>query len=892
MHIVTGGDMTREVEIGAPRSGIYFMDDPVEITSEVNDTFDHLLRHSATVRLLSAEFRDEFFGRGFRDAKVNICRNGACLFAGYIEPQAYSQPFAEVLDEIELNCIDALSALQYLNYKNVGTAGVLYDVEKSEAAVRSFGDIVLGILDGVTEGLAIGGGASVRYLYDGSKLARKGDTRPVFERLTISESLFFGDGEDDLWKQEEVLEEILRYLNLHIMQTGTDFYVFDWQTVKNDGGIPWMDLKSGTRAETTVQKLVTIKTEIAADCDTSTSIGEVYNRILATCDVDKIDNVIESPLEESYLETPYPESRVFMTEYRAVGEGTTAYSIFYRILHDKLDQIPKNRYSHAHILDWYALPLTSKNWVFPRRGGTEEDIVPYHHDSGHYAGDILDDMHVNRRAALFSFGSVDKQYGQVQDNSLPRLNMSNYLVVCTSGNENDSAASYEPGEGTLRTMAPVAKYTGTSEGVFSAADDGVVNYIIFTGRIKLMPIMKNTDNPKILCDTTWYGDDGWRDGGHSVSGGGRRWWHQTVYDRDNGDGSYRTVKYWDKDGAWIENRGSKDGQSGFTPDTDNCQKSYEFKYSAKGDSTDMISKVGVLSCMLIIGDKCVVETGTDGKPSDFTWQKYKTREQCGSDDEYYAQSFSIGFDPKIGDKLIGTDFDIQNNIDHTLHLDEEGMAIPIRRSDHVSGKVQFMILGPYNIAWDEVTRRHGTWFRKTTWGAKSIPLLAHVSGIFIKDFEVKVVSDNGKTETVGDEDNDILYMSDTNESFSNEKDDIGFRINSALTSEECRTLGIRNYVARSTPQSTLTEEPVLTIYDVPKGAEAKPEKLYVDSYYREYHLPRVIMEQKLTEDDSGYIGYFNHYLHPAMPGKIFFVQGISRNLMEGRADMVLKETDK
>ena len=32
---------------------------------------------------------------------------------------------------------------------------------------------------------------------------------------------------------------------------------------------------------------------------------------------------------------------------------------------------------------------------------------------------------------------------------------------------------------------------------------------------------------------------------------------------------------------------------------------YEFKYSAIGDGSDHISKVGVLACMLIIGDKCV-----------------------------------------------------------------------------------------------------------------------------------------------------------------------------------------------------------------------------------------------------------------------------------------------
>ena len=50
VHIVTGGSTTVEVEIGDGNSGVWFTDDPVEIASEVNDCFDHLLRYSASIR--------------------------------------------------------------------------------------------------------------------------------------------------------------------------------------------------------------------------------------------------------------------------------------------------------------------------------------------------------------------------------------------------------------------------------------------------------------------------------------------------------------------------------------------------------------------------------------------------------------------------------------------------------------------------------------------------------------------------------------------------------------------------------------------------------------------------------------------------------------------------
>ena len=42
VHIVTNNDRTKEVEIGRDDAGLYFTDDPVNIESQVNDTFDHL----------------------------------------------------------------------------------------------------------------------------------------------------------------------------------------------------------------------------------------------------------------------------------------------------------------------------------------------------------------------------------------------------------------------------------------------------------------------------------------------------------------------------------------------------------------------------------------------------------------------------------------------------------------------------------------------------------------------------------------------------------------------------------------------------------------------------------------------------------------------------------
>lgn len=880
VHIVTGNDRTQTIEIGTEKADVYFSDDPAEIENEVNDTFDVLLRNSAKIRLLCGNLITDLFSTSCRDAIVNIYKNDTCIFAGFIEPQTLSQPYNNRWDELELNCIDALSALQYSKYKNVGALGVIYAFVKAEAAQRSFYDIATEILQGVTEGLDILGNQNIKFWYDGSKAvdAQTANRYQVFRQLSISDLLFMGDDESDVWQQDEVLEELLKYLNLHIVQDGFNFYIFSWESVKaTPDKIIWHDIVANS-TKTTAQQAVTIALANVADCDTTISIGDVYNQLLLTAKVEDIESVIESPLDDDLLVSPYVNKQKYLTEYSSDGEGKTAYNAFYAMTHDQ-----KTTYGAGAITDWYVQVMRNKQWTFPMKGNTDIDIVDYFGSEGTKQHALPDWLGQAPGAAIMALGSVKMNTANDDNSPTSKVNMTNYLVVSVNGNgvDNDENKTY-PSVADIQKNIPYAVYTGNKAGgVFSPSDDKTTNYIVLSGKIILNPIMRQTNTYTNLHNKEWHSGlpMGLKENEIYV-------WHRTVPSRNNGDGRYYTRQYWqaetpDKEVSWHEG-----ADSGFYPYTGEGPEEYEFKYSAVGDSTDTISKVAVLACMLVIGDKCVVETGTEGQTTDFVWQKYKERSECQSDDEYYQQCFTIGFDPKIGDKLVGTEFSIQNNIDYKMGIDAEGIAIPITKGDKISGQVRFMILGPVNATWDAITRRHPTFFRHTKWGSSSVPLLAHVSSILIKAFEVKVYSDNGLISN-GNDDNDIIYMSDTKETFVNKKDDLEFKINSALTATECAQLGVSNTVKLSTPLNISTGDGVLEVYDRNGNVKAKPEQIYVDSYYTEYHKPRIVMAQKLRDIDN-VVSLFNHYRHEAL-NKEFFVQGIGRNLIEGRADLTLKE---
>lgn len=886
VHIVTGNDRTQTIEIGTEKADVYFSDDPAEIENEVNDTFDVLLRNSAKIRLLCGNLITDLFSTSCRDAVVNIYKNDTCIFAGFIEPQTLSQPYNDRWDELELNCIDALSALQYSKYKNVGALGVIYAFVKAEAAQRSFYDIATEILQGVTEGLDILGNQNIKFWYDGSKAvdAQTANRYQVLRQLSISDLLFMGDDESDVWQQDEVLEELLKYLNLHIVQDGFNFYIFSWESVKaTPDKIIWHDIVANS-TKTTAQQAVTIALANVADCDTTISIGDVYNQLLLTAKVEDIESVIESPLDDDLLVSPYINKQKYLTEYSSDGEGKTAYYAMKAMVNGE-----STNYGGGAITHWYVQVMRNKLWTFPMKGNTGVDLVDYFGSEGTNQHALPDWLGQAPGAAIMALGSVKINTANDDNSPTSKVNMTNYLVVSVNGNgvDNDENKTY-PSVADIQKNIPYAVYTGNKAGgVFSPSDDKTTNYIVLSGKVILNPIMAVTGNfsamRKKMGDRPPYQGSG---GGGGTTPPPMYFWHQTVPSRNNGDGRYYTRQYWqaetpDKEVSWHEG-----ADSGLYPYTGEGPEEYEFKYSAVGDSTDTISKVAVLACMLVIGDKCVVETGTEGQTTDFVWQKYKERSECQSDDEYYQQCFTIGFDPKIGDKLVGTEFSIQNNIDYKMGIDAEGIAIPITKGDKISGQVRFMILGPVNATWDVITRRHPTFFRHTKWSSSSVPLLAHVSSILIKSFEVKVYSDNGLISN-GNDDNDIIYMSDTKETFVNKKDDLEFKINSALTATECAQLGVSNTVKLSTPLNISTGDGVLEVYDRNGNVKAKPEQIYVDSYYTEYHKPRIVMEQKLRDIDN-VVSLFNHYRHEAL-NKEFFVQGIGRNLIEGRADLTLKE---
>ena len=866
------------------QNGLFFSGDPIHIECDIKDMFDHIIRKSATINLVSNSYVGTlFFANNSRSTTVEILKGNETLFKGFADPNTYNQPWTNPLDEFSINCIDCLSTLQYYNYKETTINN--YTDHKQTANNVTFKSI---IDDMFTDILGTG-----KIYYDKSKGITSSTTQNVFSQLGISENVMYGETFDDIWTEESTLEEILRYLNLHIIQEGKDYYIFDWNTLK-DGRTSWVNLANNNTSTKTVTRVNLLST-MHGDNNTTITVDDVYNQIQVKDELDGQETIIESPLESDSLSSLYTGKQLYMTEYISEGSGDDAANAMTAMVNGNA-----TTYEGASEIDWYIQAMTNPNWKFYYNGQhVFDELAEY--DSSHRAINQWKLAKYLKQhqciPAIFKFGSVEHK-ASANDNSLvSKIDMSPYLYISVNGNETDTENGHSPSDSTLNTRQPMIEYVANnSGGVFSPTDDETTNYLVFSGRMLLQPIVYESSS--LNASTTNNYQDIKTNGLDKDEGATATVPHyqetpillanNLVSSDHNAEGRYYTRKFYTQ--VYPSDTPSTyqtDTSGGLQPWTkDKSAHGYEFNYSAKGDSTDRFSKLPVLECELIIGNKRLIETNIDQYGnSTFQWVTIGQEPTTTYDGTTYPiTTFSLGVNPKIGDYIIGDEFDIQNTISYTMNVDAEGTAIPIKKSDALSGAVIFRILGPVNTLWNDITRRHPSFWRHTSWSSGSHFILSHVENIIIRDFQCKIYSDNGGYEV--NQEKDLIYVSDETNDYISKKEDITFKFITQLSGSEAYAKGLSSGVNLNAVINMTNNLPLTSIYNATTQETAKAEEHYINQYYLEYSTPKILMSTQLHKKAN--INLFNTYRSTTL-GKNFFIQSMGMDVKENKTDLTLRE---
>lgn len=869
---------------------VMFSDDPLTIEENLDTTFDTLIMKSGKLELVtSINLCDYLFASSHDTVTITINKNNKCIFKGYVEPNVYSQDYAERLVTMTVNFTDFLSTLQYKKLSdgtNNSWASCVADTN-----TRTFKEYFskFGFFDFGT------------VWYDGSKKAYDPTStttytnKELLSQIGVSDNLFLDDDEDSEMTGEDIIKEILQYLDLHIVQEGTNFYLFDWSTMKKSSTTTFYNINDTSKTTSINTSNVQVTKDFYSDDSTQISIDDVYNQIKVKCDIDDIETIVESPLDKDSLSSFYSKKMRYCTEYFAAGAGNRA--------HDSINDLLRKGYSgydSCEICDWYMRPMLNSNWKFNiSTSQLIQDIYPKSGDNYYrqwYVGKYLSNNNII--PSIFSMGHIDMKKGIGSDDTPGKVDMSNYLYISLNGNEDDSESGHSPTDAQIQAHSPLIEYTGQNQAIsLSPTDDTTINYIVFSGTLYYQPIQyESSSGPKsnieiiqgkgYLKKTGTY-EDCLKNGVVRTEHGS----HSNVMKGTDNQGYY-TRKFWTPDYPTDDSKAPymTSGINIGVPRNKYVTRNYKYNYSTTTDgnnSIDRYKKLPMIECEMTVGNKRLIETNIDQYGnSTFQWVKIGSEptDKFGNK----ITTFSLGCNPKIEDYIIGTEFDMQNTVTTNMNLDTEGTAIPIRKSDALSGKISFKILGPVNLTWDDITRRHPSFWRHTKWTSNTRFILAHCENLIIKDFACKIHTDNAGNEV--DQTKDLIYVSDMTHNYIKSKDDITMKINTLLTSDEAYQLGVKNSVNLSSAINMATDLP---LYGIDKtGVEAtgdnhKPEKFYVDAYYNEYSKPKLLLETQFRNLNT--FNRFSTFKFNYFTGKTFYPINVSYNLMDNTVNYKLKE---
>lgn len=834
---------------------IFFASDPVTLSCDYSDTFNHVIIKTATVRLVSNfNLKDLVLASNNREIRLTISEGQDTLFSGFVEPLSFNEPYANNWETIEISATDNLATTQYIEYPKL--------ISSTLDQMDTFTNIISNIASWI--------GLTVEY--DGLD---EEINREIYSKLSstkLSNSLWVGDSIDDHMMCYDVLEQIGKYWGIWFIEDNGKLRCFNWHN----------------ETRTPVQLIQ----ENFTDTSTNLSNSDAYTQIKLTCNVENADTIVEFGDD---IVSPYTHYVKYMEELVAEGDGSNALRLFTDLVKNNqtADENDKKHPTESYIYKNFCWIKESDLWDFGEHG--YEQFLPGHNDHPTTQQFILNWLRNNPgRGAFVSFGRTDKM--SIKDNSpINSIDLKDYLIISVMGQDCKEHESIMGSQ--FEGAAPICSFKSSSK-MFTPSDSDTTNYLIISGHILLNKLYAQTG--KVMHrrnerkHKSTYGEEYdtiyershtryqslYLDSQHTFeqlendfqskylnkNGVNEKYINQSVPKIGEDDwGCYYIHKFFDGDAGSETKSSNKCLYGDLKQSKYNETWKYEYSYiDGKGKKVDNTSKIPVLVCSMKIGNKYCVERIDEGASG---WGKFEwmTEDDAPTLNNKKWIYFTIGIDPKIDDYIIGKEYDIQNTIWYYDDIDGKGTAIPIRYSDNLAGEVEFKIIQPMLSYWQDTSQLKNI-FVRVFWDYLSDtlywPILEKVSSIMLSDFKIELTSNKGHILN-NSENNDLVYVSDENDKYVEaHEDDIS--ISTMITSDEAAEWGTEmvqsvSHVVNYSDNPEIDNTPFYGFeHDTGKVDEEnqpiieyiKPEQIYVNDFYNEYSKARTIVDTQIVLDKN------------------------------------------
>lgn len=219
---------------------------------------------TAKLNVVGKDYLQELFSTQYRQHRVTLTVDGVVTWCGYIKPEVYTQDYTSETFELEMECMSAMSVLEYIDYT----------IEGEEKQFVSLWSLLKRCVE-ASRGRYTA--VNVPFVYGQTKEKYQSGEN-VLDRMMVSEQNFF-DEEDQPMKLKEVLEEVCKFLGWTCTDWRGELWFVD---MDYQGTYHKYDPTLTTKQDTTFNEL-TVQEVGFRGSDHSLDILPGYNKVTVRC---------------------------------------------------------------------------------------------------------------------------------------------------------------------------------------------------------------------------------------------------------------------------------------------------------------------------------------------------------------------------------------------------------------------------------------------------------------------------------------------------------------------------------------------------------------------------------------------------------------------------------
>lgn len=276
----------------------------VEYTS--NDIYKPLKQSCCTVNVFTDRILTDLYTGKLNDVMLKVYRNSKLFWYGFLTPNIYSSEFSDDYDLLSLEFIDSIAQLENTKYTSTGNV------------ISSFHSVLSHIFNIIDKDKII----NKIYLHSSLSVDNSSD---ILNKLHIQERNFF-DEENEAQTNKEVVEDIISYLGMSLIQFGDTYYILDYEALKKGNyNFICYDRINGSNTDVIVASDVrNIKDIGISEANATISLGNVYNKVNVIANTNQIDDTVPDMFEDLKNQNTDPDKF-----YETVKDDTTYLSAYF-----------------------------------------------------------------------------------------------------------------------------------------------------------------------------------------------------------------------------------------------------------------------------------------------------------------------------------------------------------------------------------------------------------------------------------------------------------------------------------------------------------------------------------------------------------------------------------